>query len=146
VYYKTPEKASSRELPQGWQTFGDIGHIDSDGYVYLTDRENDMIISGGVNLYPQEIEAVIREAPGVWDCAVVGVPDERFGERPIAYIVPIRSSITDGPILITEVQNHCKLHLGRFKRPSEIHILDSLPYSPTGKLLRRRLRELSSPE
>jgi fatty-acyl-CoA synthase len=146
VYYKAPEKTASRSLPQGWQTFGDIGHIDADGYVYLTDRENDMIISGGVNLYPQEIEAVIREAPGVWDCAVVGVPDEQFGERPVAYIVTIRSSITDGPTLITGVQGHCTQHLGRFKRPSEIHILDSLPYSPTGKLLRRRLRELSSPE
>lgn len=145
IYYKAPAKTASRNLPQGWQTFGDIGHIDADGYVYLTDRENDMIISGGVNLYPQEIEAVIRDTPGVWDCAVVGVPDEQFGERPVAFIVPVRNSMADGPTLMAAVQRHCTQHLGRFKRPSEIHILDSLPYSPTGKLLRRRLREIIVP-
>ena len=142
AYYNAPEKTAARTLPRGLQTFGDIGHADAEGYLYLTDRQDDMIISGGVNLYPQEIEAVIREAQGVRDCAVVGVPSERFGECPVAFIVPVRDTATDPASLIASVQERCELHLGRFKRPSEIRILDSLPRSPTGKLLRRRLREL----
>lgn len=145
AYHKAPEKTAARTLPQGWQTFGDIGHVDADGYLYLTDRQDDMIISGGVNLYPQEIEAVIREAPGVWDCAVVGVADERFGERPVAFVVPDRDDPAEAPAIIAAVQRHCEQHLGRFKRPSQIQTLDSLPRSPTGKLLRRRLRELAIP-
>ena len=144
AYHKAPAKTAARTLPQGWQTFGDIGHVDADGYLYLTDRLDDMIISGGVNLYPQEIEAAIREAPSVWDCAVVGVPDERFGERPVAFVVPRRDAGADMPALIAAVQHHCEQHLGRFKRPKWIHTLDSLPRSPTGKLLRRRLRELAT--
>ena len=118
----------------------------ADGYLYLTDRLDDLIISGGVNLYPQEIEAVIRQAPGVWDCAVVGVPDERFGECPVAFVVPDRGAAgADAPTLVAAVHRHCEQHLGRFKRPAGIRILDSLPRSPTGKLLRRRLRELVAP-
>lgn len=142
AYHKAPEKTAARTLPQGWQTFGDIGHVDIDGYLYLTDRQDDMIISGGVNLYPQEIEAVIRETPGVWDCAVVGIADERFGERPVAFVVVVREASNDTVTLLAAVQRHCEAHLGRFKQPAQIHILDSLPRSPTGKLLRRRLREL----
>ena len=146
AYHKAPEKTAARTLPQGWQTFGDIGHVDADGYLYLTDRQDDMIISGGVNIYPQEIEAAIRAVPGVWDCAVVGVADERFGERPVAFVVPEREHASDGkldnPSLIAAVERHCEQHLGRFKRPSSIQSIDSLPRSPTGKLLRRRLREL----
>ncbi|MGH8786121.1 MAG: AMP-binding protein [Cupriavidus necator] len=144
-YHKAPEKTAARTLPQGWQTFGDIGHVDTDGYLYLTDRIDDMIISGGVNLYPQEIEAVVRNAPGVWDCAVVGVPDERFGERPVAFIVPDRTEVTELPALIASVQHQCEQHLGRFKRPAHIQVIDYLPRAPTGKLLRRRLRELVIP-
>ena len=142
AYYKAPEKTAARALPRGLQTFGDIGHVDDDGYLYLTDRQDDMIISGGVNLYPQEIEAVIREAHGVWDCAVVGVPDERFGERPVAFIVAMRDDPCDPASLVKTVEDHCERHLGFFKRPSGIRLIDSLPRSPTGKLLRRQLREL----
>jgi len=140
AYYKAPEKTAARTLPQGWQTFGDIGHVDEAGYLYLSDRQDDMIISGGVNVYPQEIESSIRGVPGVWDCAVVGVEDERFGERPVAFVVPVRG-VPEGA-LIAAVRAHSELHLGRIKRPSGIHVIDSLPRSPTGKLLRRRLREL----
>jgi long-chain acyl-CoA synthetase len=138
AYHKAPEKTAARTLPQGWQTFGDIGHVDAEGYLYLTDRQDDMIISGGVNLYPQEIEAAIRAVPGVWDCAVVGVADERFGERPVAYVVPVRGS--DPAALVAAVRSHCEHHLGRAKRPDAIHIAGDLPRSPTGKLLRRELR------
>jgi long-chain acyl-CoA synthetase len=142
AYYRAPKKTAARTLPRGLQTFGDVGHVDADRYLYLTDRQDDMIISGGVNLYPQEIEAVIRHAPGVWDCAVVGVPDDQFGERPVAFVVPMRDGAARGADLIDAIAMHCELHLGRFKRPSEFRAIDSLPRSPTGKLLRRQLREL----
>ncbi len=145
AYYKAAEKTAARTLPQGWQTFGDIGHVDVDGYLYLTDRQDDMIISGGVNLYPQEIEAAILGTPGVWDCAVVGVADDRFGESPVAFVVPERDGVNVEPgELIAAVQEHCEKHLGRIKRPAQIRIIDSLPRSATGKLLRRTLRELVS--
>ena len=145
AYYKAPEKTAAHTLPQGWQTFGDIGHVDADGYLYLTDRLDDMIISGGVNVYPQEIEAAIREVPGVWDCAVVGVADESFGECPVAFVVPERERAGAAPNeLIATVRDHCEQQLGRIKRPAQIRIIESLPRSATGKLLRRALRELVS--
>jgi long-chain acyl-CoA synthetase len=143
AYHKAVEKTAARTLPQGWQTFGDIGHVDAEGYLYLTDRQDDMIISGGVNLYPQEIESAIRAVPGVWDCAVVGVADERFGERPVAFVVPVRGS--DPEALVAAVRSHCEHHLGRAKRPDAIHIAADLPRSPTGKLLRRALRQRIAP-
>ena len=143
AYHKAPEKTASRTLPQGWQTFGDIGHVDADGYLYLTDRQDDMIISGGVNVYPQEIEAAIRATPGVWDCAVVGVADDRFGETPVAFVVPERNGPGMVPqALIAAVRDQCEKHLGRIKRPAQIRVIESLPRSATGKLLRRSLRDL----
>ncbi len=140
-YYKAPEKTAARTLPGGLQTFGDLGHVDADGYLYLTDRLDDVIISGGVNVYPQEIEAVIRGVPGVWDCAVVGVADELFGERPVAFVVA-RNGASPGEV-VAEVQRRCLQHLGRVKRPNAIRLVDALPRSAAGKLLRRRLRDTS---
>jgi len=139
AYHKAPDKTAARTLPQGWQTFGDVGHVDADGWLYLTDRLDDMIISGGVNIYPQEIEAALREVPGVRDCAVVGMPDERFGERPVAFLVAERDA--RGEQLVADARAHCERRLGRFKQPAAVHLIDSLPRSPTGKLLRRRLRD-----
>jgi fatty-acyl-CoA synthase len=144
AYHGAPEKTAAATLPGGRQTFGDVGHVDADGYLYLTDRQDDLIIAGGVNVYPQEIEAAIRDVPGVWECAVVGVPDERFGERPAAFVVPRHGF--DPHALIADVQRHCEQHLGRFKQPVRIVCIATLPRSPTGKLLRRRLRELFHPE
>jgi long-chain acyl-CoA synthetase len=153
AYHKAPEKTAARTLSGGRQTLGDIGHVDADGYLYLTDRADDMIISGGVNVYPQEIEAAIRAVPGVWDCAVVGVPDDRFGERPVAFIVPAAHAAPKGEggasegasnaaaaSLLNAVQRHCEQVLGRIKRPDALHLIDTLPRSATGKLLRRELR------
>lgn len=139
AYHKAPKKTAARTLRQGWQTFGDIGHVDTEGYLYLTDRLDDMILSGGVNLYPQEIEAVIRQVPGVWDCAVVGVLDERFGERPVAFVVADHHLATSTATLLAAVRAHCEQQLGRFKQPASLHAIESLPRSPTGKLLRRQL-------
>jgi long-chain acyl-CoA synthetase len=126
--------------PHGRQTFGDLGHVDAEGFLYLTDRQDDMIISGGVNLYPQEIEIAIRAVPGVYDCAVVGVADERFGERPVAFVVPDRGQ---GELDLKEtVRQHCERSLGRHKRPDAVYLTAELPRSPTGKLLRRELLKL----
>jgi fatty-acyl-CoA synthase len=141
-YYKAPEKTAQRTLAKGWQTFGDVGHIDHDGYLYLTDRLDDMIISGGVNLYPQEIEAALRDVPGVWEVAVVGIDDARFGERPIAFVVPDRSAPCLPKDLRGALQRRAEERLGRLKRPDAFHLIDALPRSATGKLLRRRLRDL----
>ncbi len=141
AYYKAPDKTAARTQANGWQTLGDIGHVDDHGFLYLTDRMDDMIIAGGVNIYPQEIEACIRATPGVWDCAALGVPDERFGERPVAYVVQAPDSAMSPADLVAAVQSRCEQHLGRFKRPAQIRVIAELPRSPTGKLLRRLLRE-----
>ena len=139
-YYGDPEKTSGRTSPQGFQTLGDIGYLDGEGYMYLTDRMDDMIISGGVNIYPQEIETAIQELPEVADVGVVGVPDADFGERPAAFVVA--AGITAPNQLEALVRAHCELRLGRIKAPVRYVVLDELPRSPTGKLLRRELRSL----
>jgi len=143
AYHRAPEKTAARTLPGGRQTLGDIGHVDADGYLFLTDRADDKIISGGVNVYPQEIEAAIAAVPGVAECAVVGVPDERFGERPVAAVVPAPGlDAAARAALAGQVADHCRAVLGRVKRPDRIVLVDELPRLPTGKLLRRRLRDL----
>lgn len=137
-YHGEPEKTATRTSRQGWQSFGDIGHVDAERYLYLSDRLDDMIISGGVNVYPQEIEAAIEEADFVAECGVVGVPDPQFEERPVAFVVP---RDREGDIL-PRLRRHIDERLGRIKRPREIHLVESLPMTPTGKLLRRKLRDL----
>ncbi|MCP5265659.1 MAG: AMP-binding protein [Burkholderiaceae bacterium] len=138
-YFKADEKTAARTSPQGWQTLGDVGWVDTDGYLYLTDRQDDMIISGGVNLYPQEIEAALLESPLVADCGVVGVPDADFGERAVAFVVPAPGA-GDDPAARDALDAWCLERLGRVKRPGRIEFVADLPYSPTGKLLRRELR------
>ena len=134
----------ARTSEQGWQTFGDVGYVDADGYLYLSDRQDDMIISGGVNIYPQEIEQAILEVPGVSECAVVGMADERFGERPLAFVVPEHGEVRAQQALVAAIEAHNRQRLGRLKWPSEIRIIEALPRSATGKVLRRVLRDLLS--
>ena len=138
-YFGEPEKTAERTSPQGYQTLGDIGYIDSEGYMFLTDRMDDMIISGGVNVYPQEIESAIMELHCIMDVGVVGAPDDEFGERPVAFVV------SDGKIPAGELEAllsvHCERQLGRIKSPARFVMLDQMPRSPTGKLIRRELRD-----
>jgi fatty-acyl-CoA synthase len=141
AYYKAPDKTAAKTHAQGWQTFGDVGHLDAEGWLYLTDRLDDMIISGGVNVYPQEIEASLLDVAGVWECAVVGVSDERFGERPVAFVVPAHEAARDGAALLTRIREHILSHLGKLKQPRDIHLVDGLPRTATGKVLRRQLRD-----
>jgi acyl-CoA synthetase (AMP-forming)/AMP-acid ligase II len=140
-YFGEPEKTAARTSRQGYQTFGDVGYVDDDGYLFLSDRLDDMIISGGVNIYPQEIEQALEQAPGVAEVGVVGVSDAEFGERPVAFVTTAHSSI-DQDSLRAELFAYCKDKLGRTKQPREIRFIDALPRSEAGKLLRRALRDI----
>ena len=140
-YYKAADKTAQRTSRQGWQTFGDIGYVDQQGYLFLTDRQDDMIISGGVNIYPQELEDALLEMPELSLAAVIGMPDPDFGERPVAFVVP-RTAPADPAALIATIDRWCLERLGRIKRPREIRLIDELPFSPVGKLLRRELRRV----
>ncbi|MCZ7525443.1 MAG: AMP-binding protein [Acidimicrobiia bacterium] len=116
-------------------TVGDVGYLDEDGYLYLTDRATDMVIRGGVNVYPREIEEVLHRHPEVVDCAVFGVPDERLGEN-LAALVETRR-----PVRPDELQAWCRERLADFKVPALVRIVDELPRQPNGKVLKRLLRQ-----
>jgi fatty-acyl-CoA synthase len=124
-----------RERIDGMLTAGDLGHLDSEGRLFVDTREDDMIISGGENLYPSEIEEALRAHPGVADVAVVGAADADFGERPVAFVVPAPGSSLDA----SEVDRFAREKLARFKVPRDVVILDELPRNALGKVLRREL-------
>ncbi len=139
-YLNDPEKTASSISPQGWRSVGDIGRIDEDGYLYLTDRASFMIISGGVNIYPQESENVLIEHPAVLDAAVIGIPDDDLGEIAIAVVQlvdPQRASAE----LEQELHAWCQQHLAKYKCPRRIDFSADLPRTETGKLLKRELRD-----
>lgn len=133
--YWNNEEATKDTLRNGWLHTGDLGRIDENGYLYIVDRKKEVIISGGVNIYPREIEEVLNQHEGVKETCVIGVPDEKWGERIVAYIVPNgRGEITSEELLLL-----CKDHLASFKKPKEIHIVSDLPKSSYGKILKREL-------
>ena len=135
-YAGDEEKRRSVER-DGLVSCGDIGYLDADGYLYLNDRRSDMVISGGVNIYPAEIEACLLAMPGVRDCAVFGVPDDEFGEALAAYVEP-----EDGAPLSEEaVREHVRSRLAAYKTPSLVEFRDSLPREDSGKIFKRRLRD-----
>jgi len=134
-YYRNPE-ATAAMMRDGWLMTGDIGYRDEDGYIYLVDRKRDMIISGGFNVYPSEVEQAISELPAVLDVTVIGAPDEKWGERVVAVI-----ALKPGaPLSADEVIEHCKQRLGSVKAPKQVEFRDSLPKSPNGKVLKRAVR------
>jgi long-chain acyl-CoA synthetase len=137
-YHGDPEKTASVWNDKGWSTLGDIGRVDDDGYLYLTDRAGNMIISGGVNIYPREIEDVLITHPAVADVAVVGRPDDDMGERVVAYVQAADPGPADAR-LPDELISWCRERLTHFKCPREIRFVDELPRLPTGKLLKRLL-------
>ena len=133
-YYGAPEKTAAawRRTPEGDEfTVGDHGRIDPDGYVFLDGRREDLVISGGVNVYPAEVENTLAEHPGAADVAVYGVPDEEWGQRVVAAVV--------GTATAEELDAWARQHLAPPKRPKEYHFLDELPRTATGKVLRRNL-------
>ena len=139
-YHNDPEKTASITTPDGWRTLGDIGYLDEDGYLYLTDRKAHMIISGGVNIYPQEAENVLASHPAVTDVAVIGVPDDEMGEA-VKAVVQATDPAAAGPELEAELLAHCRSELATYKCPRTIDFVDALPRDPNGKLYKRVLRE-----
>ena len=134
-YWKDPEKTAAAFFGDWFRT-GDIGYLDDDGFLYLTDRKKDMIISGGENIASSEVERVIYELPQVREVAVIGLPDERWGEKPVAIVV-----LGDGAALeLPALTDHCRARLAGFKVPKQLIIRDSLPRNPSGKVLKRVLR------
>ncbi|HEX8805265.1 MAG TPA: AMP-binding protein [Acidimicrobiales bacterium] len=121
-------------------TMGDVGYLDEDGYVFLTDRSADLIITGGVNVYPAEVEAELLGHPAVGDAAVIGVPDDEWGEVVVAVVEP-RAGVAADDALADELVEHCRAHLARFKCPRRVDFVDHLPRTDSGKLYKRRLRD-----
>jgi acyl-CoA synthetase (AMP-forming)/AMP-acid ligase II len=137
-YHNAPDKTRSAHLAPDTFTFGELGHVDEAGFVFLTGRAQDLIVSGGVNIYPAEVEAVLLTHPAVRDAAVIGVPDEEFGERVIGIVEP-EPDAPDG--LETLLDEHCRRSLAGYKSPRAYHFVDALPREATGKLRKDALRE-----
>ena len=141
-YHNDPEKTASSRDPKGrgWSTLGDVGYVDEDGYLYLTDRKAYMIISGGVNIYPQEAENLLTTHPRVLDVAVIGVPNEDFGEE-VKAVVQLVDGVEPSPELERELIQFCRDSLADVKCPRSVDLVDELPRHPTGKLYKRLLRD-----
>ena len=134
-YWNNPEE-TAHSIQDGWLKTGDIGYMDENGYVTITDRKKDMILVSGFNVYPNEVEGVVMTHPGVAECAVIGVPDEKSGEAVRLVIVRKDPNLTKEDIIA-----YCKTQLTGYKRPHQIEFRDSLPKTPIGKILRRELRD-----
>ena len=141
-YHNDPTKKQEMQDPggRGWTTLGDVGYVDEEGWLFLTDRKAFMIISGGVNIYPQETENVLVVHPRVADVAVLGVPNEEMGEEVKAVVQPV-SWDDAGPGLEAELLAYCREHLAHYKCPRTIDFERELPRLPTGKLYKGKLRD-----
>jgi long-chain acyl-CoA synthetase len=139
-YHRDPAKTAAARSPEGWYTIGDVGYVDDDGYLYLTDRKSFMIISGGVNIYPQEAEDALIMHPSVADVAVIGVPDDEFGEAVKAVVQPAANTVPDAS-LATELMEYCRSKLATYKCPKSIDFDPQLPRQDTGKLYKRLIRD-----
>ena len=140
-YFAEPGKTAQSRTADGLaSTVGDVGHVDADGYLYLTDRKSYMIISGGVNIYPQETENLLSAHPAVADVAVIGVPNEDLGEE-VKAVVQLTDPAAAGPDLAQELIDYCRARLAHFKCPRTIDFVPELPRSATGKLYKRLLRD-----
>jgi long-chain acyl-CoA synthetase len=141
-YHNDPGKTLSAQHPahESWTTTGDLGYLDSDGFLFLTDRKAFMIISGGVNIYPQEVEDALALHPKVLDVAVIGVPDEEMGEA-VKAVVQTPEGVETGPELERELIDFVRERIAHYKAPSSVDFTDFLPRTPTGKLVKRELRD-----
>jgi long-chain acyl-CoA synthetase len=138
-YHRDPAKTASSVNDRGWMTVGDIGYLDEEGYLYLTDRRDNVIISGGVNIYPREAEDALIGHPAVLDVAVIGVPNEEFGQE-VQAIVQLVPSRPPSPALAEELITFCRDRIAHYKCPRSVEFVEALPRLPTGKLLKRRLQ------
>lgn len=139
-YFNRPE-ATRETIIDGWVHSGDLGRRDADGNIYISGRIKDMIIRGGANIYPAEIESVLTDHDAVAEAAVIGLPDERFGEVPVGFVVPRTGETADGEVL----RDYCRSRLASYKVPEWISVVDDLPRGPTGKTLKRVLRDRTAP-
>lgn len=137
-YHNAPEKTSASRSRQGWVTMGDVGYIDEEGYLYLTDRKSFMIISGGVNIYPQEVENVLQLHPGVADVAVIGIPHEELGQGVVAVVEP-EAGFEMSESVAEEMINFCRENISKIKCPRAVAFIDSMPRTETGKMMKRYL-------
>ncbi|OBJ67159.1 acyl-CoA synthetase [Mycobacterium colombiense] len=138
-YFKDPAKTASVYNDRGWRSLGDMGYVDRDGFLYLTDRSTFMIVSGGVNIYPQEVENLLVMHPKLVDAAVFGVPNDEFGEEVKAVVQPA-DGVVPGPELAAELVEYCRAHLAGYKCPRTVEF-GILPRDPNGKLYKRRIRD-----
>jgi long-chain acyl-CoA synthetase len=145
AYHNDPAKTAAAHRSAGTFTVGDLGRLDEDGYLYLTGRSHDMIISGGVNIYPAEVEAVLMTYPGVGDVAVLGVPDPEYGEQVVALVELDETGDLAEEDVPERLDTYCRDQLAAYKRPRHYQVLRRLPREPTGKLDKHRLRELAAP-
>jgi acyl-CoA synthetase (AMP-forming)/AMP-acid ligase II len=132
-----PAETAAVVNEDGWFRTGDMGKVDDEGFVFVEDRLKDMIISGGENIYSPEIERVLAEHPAVMEVAIIGVPDDQWGETVKAVVALKPDATATGEELIA----HCREHLAHYKCPRSVDILDALPRNPTGKILKRELRQ-----
>jgi len=140
-YYRRDAESDAALMPDGWLRTGDGGYRDEDGYLFLTDRIKDMIVSGGENIYPIEVEEVLSQHQGVADVAVIGVPDERWGEAVKAVVVRAEGSAVDTDELVAFARER----LAGYKLPRSVEFVADLPRSPAGKVLKRDLRARYAP-
>ena len=136
-YWDNPS-ATEKTLRGGWLHTGDMGAIDEDGFLTLKDRSKDLIISGGSNIYPREVEEALLRHDDVLECSVIGEPDPDWGERVVAFIVCKRETT----VPLADLENICITNIARFKRPKAYHFVDSLPKNNYGKVLKTELRRL----
>jgi long-chain acyl-CoA synthetase len=140
AYHQDPEKTRENTTADGFFTAGDAGELDEDGYLFLRDRTRDMIIAGGVNIYPAEIESVLLQHPAVGDCAVFGVPNTDLGEEIKATVQP-GDGVRATPELAAELIEFCTRHLAKYKTPRSVDFLADFPRDPNGKVYKRKLRD-----
>ena len=136
-YWEDERKTAQTMTADGWLRTGDLGYVDEEGYVYLTGRVDELIIWGGENISPEEVEEVINTHPKVAESSVIAVPDAEFGQQPFAFVV-LKRGETATP---DEVMEFCRERIASFKRPRGVEFIDELPRSPVGKVLRKKLRE-----
>jgi len=136
-YWKNPEATKEAIDEEGYFHTGDLVKRDDDGFIFVVDREKEVIISGGENIYPAEVDEVISQHPEVAEVAVIGIPDERWGERPIAVVIPkgVKTVSTE------EIREFCNGKIAKFKIPDRVEITDSLPHTGPGKVARWQLKE-----
>ena len=136
-YYNRPEE-TKLALRGGWLHTGDVGYMDEDGYLFITDRKKDMIIKGGENIFPSDVENIILKNPLVAEVAVIGIPDAKYGENVMAFVVQ-RPGVK---VHEDDIVAHCHTNYTKFKCPSKVQFTDSLPKSLVGKILKKELRKL----